>query len=769
MGTVGAFRRLDRRLLGSCAYGVLSSLAVLPLLSGAAGAQHKTVVIGGAPEPQGTLIISGSQAPRWTGDRGAVPASNPSVIVDLSAIENPFSGGAGARQLRIPNAPRRMADRVIALRPPRSAEPTQLAQSPVRLRPPRSGAPAAHTVQPPPLSVARAPARRPEMPTVIVQSAPRGRTMAPPVSIAAAPARPSWRRIEGPLDAPASPLVALRPSAKPAAPATVAETRRPAPVDRDIPEADPEARLVALAPASRSPEAIADPAPAEAPAPEPRRAPRPKIYWTTPPFLPAPTPPPPQTIAEAIPPADRVVASPRPTRPAPTTVASPSPPPPRPRIYWSTPPETSVPAPPRAEPALAHDWTPGIPPAEPPEPVRVASRPELPVADGPASSTPAMAAETLPPPRPMPPQPADPAAAPVGSIRAEMLAAARRMEAAWQSARAEREARAAVSPASDSVTTPRPEPRVEPAPVVPPETLADAAARPAAAAPAIAFEPTPAPARPEERRPPAAQRAARADMPLPELPAERGGGAWPDDVTPRPGAGDADAMRDLRPAAPDTSSLASLPALEPEAGATGVGTERLEPPPPRPAPARRATRTEPDRGGLVAQAAAAPRRGELLVAALAPDVPLPPPQRPRSAVGTAEPRAAEAHGGGPSAFVVRAAETELAALPPEDSVDLSIPFDTGRTDLSESQIRQMAPLLQQLRDDPALRVQIIAFADVSGESGSAARRLSLSRALAMRSYLIEQGIRSTRIDVRALGNRTERHPTDRVDLVVATP
>jgi outer membrane protein OmpA-like peptidoglycan-associated protein len=44
--------------------------------------------------------------------------------------------------------------------------------------------------------------------------------------------------------------------------------------------------------------------------------------------------------------------------------------------------------------------------------------------------------------------------------------------------------------------------------------------------------------------------------------------------------------------------------------------------------------------------------------------------------------------------------------------------------------------------------------------------MSLSRALAIRSFLIENGVRSTRIDVRALGNKTTEEPFNRVDLKV---
>ena len=64
------------------------------------------------------------------------------------------------------------------------------------------------------------------------------------------------------------------------------------------------------------------------------------------------------------------------------------------------------------------------------------------------------------------------------------------------------------------------------------------------------------------------------------------------------------------------------------------------------------------------------------------------------------------------------------------------------------------------------RLQLKSFAGRSGETPSAARRRSLSRALAVRSYLIEKGIRSTRIDVRALGMAADQGPTDRVDVII---
>ena len=64
------------------------------------------------------------------------------------------------------------------------------------------------------------------------------------------------------------------------------------------------------------------------------------------------------------------------------------------------------------------------------------------------------------------------------------------------------------------------------------------------------------------------------------------------------------------------------------------------------------------------------------------------------------------------------------------------------------------------------RLQLKAFAGGTSGSSSSASRLSLSRALAVRSFLIESGVRSTRINIRALGRSADSGPPDRVDLII---
>lgn len=115
----------------------------------------------------------------------------------------------------------------------------------------------------------------------------------------------------------------------------------------------------------------------------------------------------------------------------------------------------------------------------------------------------------------------------------------------------------------------------------------------------------------------------------------------------------------------------------------------------------------------------------------------------------------------------------MAALPPTpksaatDKQSLHIPFSGEAAALPEPAKSDLKVIAGSLAKDAALRVQVMAYAS-GHDDASKARRLSLSRALAVRTYLIEQGVGSTRIDVRALGNNAEGGPADRVDLTVVS-
>lgn len=121
-------------------------------------------------------------------------------------------------------------------------------------------------------------------------------------------------------------------------------------------------------------------------------------------------------------------------------------------------------------------------------------------------------------------------------------------------------------------------------------------------------------------------------------------------------------------------------------------------------------------------------------------------------------------------------KTKIAALPSPASTprqdklgvgsSVRVGFDTGSAKLNSPAETGLKKVADALKADSALRIQLLAYAGGTSNSASQARRLSLSRALAARSSLINQGVRSARIDVRALGNKSEGGPADRIDIIV---
>lgn len=95
-----------------------------------------------------------------------------------------------------------------------------------------------------------------------------------------------------------------------------------------------------------------------------------------------------------------------------------------------------------------------------------------------------------------------------------------------------------------------------------------------------------------------------------------------------------------------------------------------------------------------------------------------------------------------------------------------IVFADDSAELPSDAKEKLAPIIARMKKDPDLRVELRGYAPGSGPADRQARRLSLSRTLAVRLYLTEQGIGGTRALVRALGSKTEEKPIDRVDVVV---
>ena len=122
---------------------------------------------------------------------------------------------------------------------------------------------------------------------------------------------------------------------------------------------------------------------------------------------------------------------------------------------------------------------------------------------------------------------------------------------------------------------------------------------------------------------------------------------------------------------------------------------------------------------------------------------------------------------------------QIATLPPESRdtkpfpagpqalprpAEIRILYAADATDLPAAARKELDGMAEWLRANPEVRVQIVGYAAAATKSGSEARRRSLLRTLAVRTYLIENGVLSTRMDVRALGDRTDAEPKDRVEV-----
>lgn len=117
---------------------------------------------------------------------------------------------------------------------------------------------------------------------------------------------------------------------------------------------------------------------------------------------------------------------------------------------------------------------------------------------------------------------------------------------------------------------------------------------------------------------------------------------------------------------------------------------------------------------------------------------------------------------------------QVAALPSSEppalsggSDTISLAFDAEDAKVSDRARNDLVTLVKRMQKDEDLNLQLLAYASGDEASASKARRLSLSRALEVRKYLMDKGIRSTRIEVRALGNKLDgRGASDRVDAVL---
>ncbi len=96
-----------------------------------------------------------------------------------------------------------------------------------------------------------------------------------------------------------------------------------------------------------------------------------------------------------------------------------------------------------------------------------------------------------------------------------------------------------------------------------------------------------------------------------------------------------------------------------------------------------------------------------------------------------------------------------------------ITFGAGASDLNPATLAAVQAFARQVAANPALIVDVAAWAPGTADDPSTARRLSLDRALAVRAVLIHEGVLSDRIRAMAKGSLDiGAGPADRADFAV---
>ncbi len=187
-----------------------------------------------------------------------------------------------------------------------------------------------------------------------------------------------------------------------------------------------------------------------------------------------------------------------------------------------------------------------------------------------------------------------------------------------------------------------------------------------------------------------------------------------------------------------------------EAGASQASEAPAAAPPPPPAP-------EPVTASDAEQAAPLATGSQTAETLARSDTPI-----------TSEPAQGASGAEQPAVTSQPAATTQQAALTPasvRSGGEVRIPFGTTQIDLDGNQEALLTPLVDQLRNDDRAAVRVQAYASGEASDPNKARRLSLQRALKVRKYFIDQGIRSVRVEVRALGMSGPDGSVDRVDVL----
>lgn len=154
----------------------------------------------------------------------------------------------------------------------------------------------------------------------------------------------------------------------------------------------------------------------------------------------------------------------------------------------------------------------------------------------------------------------------------------------------------------------------------------------------------------------------------------------------------------------------------------------------------------------------------------APAQPAPPP----ATIGAAPPPVAEippvqapappANAAPPAPPPIAANAATTAAATP---AGLRLTFSKDQSDLSPDSVTSIKQFVQSAPHTDTITYNVLAYATGDPDDPSVARRMSLSRAIAVRSALMADGVSSSRIYLRALGSQPEdKGSPDRVEINV---
>ncbi|WP_317215600.1 OmpA family protein [Gluconobacter sp. GP1] len=200
-----------------------------------------------------------------------------------------------------------------------------------------------------------------------------------------------------------------------------------------------------------------------------------------------------------------------------------------------------------------------------------------------------------------------------------------------------------------------------------------------------------------------------------------------------------------------TSNLDDLPSGKPTAVA--------KPAVPSQTTHRAAATPSPSRSTAPHSASAPTGTGKTTVPAVPatppPPVVLPPPFVPIQTHAPAPPVDIKA---------VADAKSSTTALP---EGGLRVIFAPSSSDLTDESLKALTAYGASLKDQPEKRIILTAYATVPGDDISMPRRISLARALAVRSIFINAGVATTRLYPRAMGrpDKGDVNPADRLDIV----